>query len=78
MSIAWLQKLRDAGLTQAQAEAIASMPEERYAVREQIEALRDHVDARFSQLETSLTWRILGIAGLVIVIVGLLDKFVRP
>ena len=34
-----------------------------------------------SDLETAvhaLTWRLLGIVGVAIVIVGLLDKFVRP
>lgn len=66
-----MQRLRDTGLTQQQAEAIASMPEERYVTR-------DYLDARLSQLETSLTWRIGGIAGLVIVLVGVIDKFVRP
>jgi hypothetical protein len=66
-----MQRLRDAGISQEQAEAIASMPEERYVTR-------DYLDARLAQLESSLTWRIAGIAGLVIVLVGLIDKFVRP
>jgi len=71
MSIDWMRRLRETGLPQDQAEAIASMPEERYVTR-------DYLDAKLSQLETSITWRMLGIVGLAIVIVGLLDKFVRP
>jgi hypothetical protein len=47
------------------------MPEERFVTR-------DYLDARLAQLETSLTWRLIGVVGVAIVIVGLLDKFVRP
>jgi hypothetical protein len=75
MSIAWMQRLREAGLSQEQAEAIATMPEERFVTKDYFDA---HLDARLAQLESSLTWRIAGIAGLVIVLVGLIDKFVRP
>jgi len=71
MSIAWMRRLREHGFTQEQAEAIASMPEERYVTK-------DYLDARLSQLETSLTWRIIGIIGVAIVLVGVIDKFVRP
>ena len=93
MSIQWMQRMRDAGLSQEQAEVIASMPEERYVTREYFDAhmdanrvhldaglsaTRDYVDARISQLESSLTWRIIGIIGVAIVLVGLIDKFVRP
>jgi hypothetical protein len=70
-----MQRLRDTGLTQAQAEAIASLPEDRYVTKDYFDA---HLDARISQLETSLTWRFLGIAGLLVLLVGLIDKFVRP
>lgn len=84
-----MRRLRASGFTQDQAEAIASMPEERYVTREYfdaaierldggIKATRDYVDARISQLETSLTWRFLGIAGLLVLLVGAIDKFVRP
>ncbi len=71
MSIAWMQRLREAGLTQEQAEAIATMPEDRYVTK-------DYLDARLAQLETGMTWRFLGIAGLLVLLVGLIDKFVRP
>jgi hypothetical protein len=47
-------------------------------VTEDLLVTRDYLDAKLSQLETGLTWRILGIVGLAIVVVGLLDKFVRP
>jgi C4-dicarboxylate transporter len=77
-----MQRLRDAGLTQQQAEAIASMPEAHLLTREYFdasrEADREHLETRIAQLESSLTWRIAGMAGLVIVLVGLIDKFVRP
>jgi hypothetical protein len=84
-----MKRIREAGLTQEQAEAIASLPEERYltrdyfdaarqADRDQLDARMSQLDAKLAQLETSLTWRIAGIAGLVIVLVGLIDKFVRP
>jgi hypothetical protein len=71
VSIDWMRRLRETGFSQEQAEAIASMPEERYVTT-------DYLDAKLAQFETSLTWRILGIVGLAIVVVGLLDKFVRP
>jgi len=76
MSIEWMRRLREQGhFSQEQAEAIASMPEERYVTKEYLDA---KLDARISQLETSLTWRFLGIAGLLVLLVGLIDKFVRP
>jgi hypothetical protein len=75
MSINWMQRMRDTGLTQQQAEAIASMPEDRYVTK-------DYLDARLDGLEhriiDTLTVRMVGVAGLVIVLVGLIDKFVRP
>lgn len=80
MSIQWLQRLEAAGVPREQAEAIASMPEERLVDR-------DYLDAKLQPLASkadlhdaihALTWRILGIVSLTIVIVGLLDKFVRP
>lgn len=71
MTVDWLRQLRQAGFSPDQAEAIASLPEERYVTR-------DYLDAKLSQLETSLTWRILGIVGAAIALVALIDKFVRP
>lgn len=74
-TVDWLHKMREAQLSQEQAEAIASGVEDRLVTR-------DHLDARLQGLEhrlvDTLTMRMLGVAGLVIVIVGLLDKFVRP
>lgn len=82
MSIAWMQRLREAGLSQEQAEAIATMPEEHYLMRDYFDASRqadrEHLEARIAQLESSLTWRVAGISGLLVVLVGLIDKFVRP
>jgi len=81
VTIDWLHKMRNAGLTQEQAEAIASR-DEHVVTREYFDvsrkADRDYLDARISQLETSLTWRLLGIVGVAIAIVTLVDKFVRP
>ncbi len=74
--------MRDAGVPADQAEAIASLPEERLVTREyldsRIDALDATIDKRLADLKNDLTWRILGIAGLLVVLVGLLDKFVRP
>lgn len=70
-----MQRLRDNGFTQEQAEAIASMPEERYVTRDYFVS---HLDARIAQLEASLTWRLIGIITIAIILVGLIDKFVRP
>lgn len=74
-TVDWLHKMREANLSQEQAEAIAGGVEERLVTR-------DLLDSRLQGLEhrivDTLTVRMLGIAGLVIVIVGLLDKFVRP
>lgn len=75
MTVDWLHKLTESGLSQKQAEAIASMPEERYVTRDYFDA---KLDARISALETSLTWRMLTITGLAIAIITLVDKFVRP
>lgn len=74
-TVDWLHKMREANLSQEQAEAIAGGIEERLVTR-------DLLDSRLQGLEhriiDTLTVRMLSIAGLVIVIVGLLDKFVRP
>ena len=71
MAIQWMQRMREAGLTQAQAEAIAALPEERLVTR-------DYLDARLGELKNDLTSRLLGIVSLAIALVALVDKFVRP
>ena len=75
MSIDWYRRMREAGVPQEQAEAIASGPEERYVTREYLDARLDALEHR---LLDTLTVRMLGVAGLIVVLVGLLDKFVRP
>lgn len=74
-TVDWLHKMREAHLSQEQAEAIASGPEERYVTREYLDA---RLQALKHELIDTLTVRMLGIVSLAIVIVGLLDKFVRP
>lgn len=78
MTVDWLHHMREAGLTQEQAEAIARLPEDRYVTREHFDGRIAQLDARFAQLLNDLTWRMIGLASVVIVAVGLLDKFVRP
>lgn len=75
MSIDWMRRMREAGVPSAQAEAIASMPEERLVTRDYLDA---RLDALKKELTDTLTVRMLSVAALVIVLVGLLDKFVRP
>lgn len=95
-TVDWIHKMREANLSQEQAEAIASGYEDRYVTREYLDArlaqLESRFEVRFGAIEArfgttdakissainDLTWRMLGIVGLAIVIVGLLDKFVRP
>lgn len=67
--------MREAGLTQAQAEAIAAFPEERLVTREYLDA---RLAAFRGELTNELTWRLLGIVSLAILLVTLIDKFVRP
>jgi hypothetical protein len=74
-TVDWLRKLREAGLTEAQAAAIASVPDERYVTRDYLDA---RLEAFEHRLTDALTVRMVGIAGLVVVLVGLLYKFVRP
>jgi len=85
----WLRKMRDAGFSPEQAEAIASVPEDRFVTREYCDAQFQIVDSRFRALDArlealerritdTLTMRMLGLSGLVILAVGLHDKFVRP
>lgn len=78
MSIDWMQRMREAGVPPGQAEAIASGPEARYVTRDYLDARLAQTDARIASVVNDLTWRMLGIASLVIVLVGLIDKFVRP
>ena len=75
MAIEWMRRMREAGVPQAQAEAIASMPEERLVTKDYLDA---RLDALQKELTDTLTVRMLGVATLVIVLVGLVDKVVRP
>lgn len=81
-TVDWLHKMREAGLPNEQAEAIASGPEARYVTREYLDARLAQTEARvetqIKQVLNDLTWRMLGMVSLVLVVVGLLDKFVRP
>ena len=67
----WIHKMTEAGISTEQAIAIASMPEERYVTR-------DYLDARISKLLNDITWRMVGLAVIVLAGVTALDKWVRP
>jgi hypothetical protein len=70
-TVDWLRRMRNAHLSAQQAEAIASGFEDRYITR-------DYLDARLASLLNDITWRLIGLAAFVIVVVGLIDKVVRP
>jgi hypothetical protein len=74
-TVDWLRRLRAAGASEELAEAIAGGAEERTVSR-------DYLDSRLRELEhrltDALTVRMLGIAGLLIVAIGAIDKWVRP
>jgi hypothetical protein len=82
MAIDWLRRMRLAGVPSEQAEAIASGPEDRFVTREYLDARllveREHLDARISGLLNDITWRLIGLAVIVLAAVTALDKFVRP
>ena len=69
------RRLRDAGLTQEHAEAIASMGREAaQADREELATKADvhAVKADLAALEVRLTWRMVGLAALIIAAVKLI------
>jgi hypothetical protein len=93
----WLRRMRDAGFSNEQAEAIARGLDSHHVRRQYLDsrlnAFRDHFDDRMvatreyldacldrfaQELIAAVTVRMLGVAGLVILLVGLIDKFVRP
>lgn len=67
-----LDILREAHVPPEQAEAIVRIYEASDYVT------KDYLDARLEKAVTDLTWRVLGIVGIAIVIVGIIDKYVRP
>jgi len=67
MTIDWMRRLREEGhFTQEQAEAIASMPEERYITREYLQAtLRGQLaemETRLNSRMDGIGWRLAGLA----------------
>lgn len=73
------KRLRDAGLTQEHAEAIASMGREAAQVdREELvtkadlHATKTGLEAQLAALEARLTWRMVGLAALIIAAVKLI------
>jgi hypothetical protein len=83
MTIDWMRRLREEGrFTQEQAEAIASMPEDRYITRELLDAT---LTARLAELETRLNtrmdaigWRLAGLATVYTVVILGAIYFVLP
>lgn len=67
-----LDILREAGVDAKQAEAIVRTQEAGEYVT------RDYLDSRIAGLLNDITWRLIGLAIVVVTAVGLLDKFVRP
>ena len=63
MTIDWMRRLREEGrFTQEQAEAIASMPEERYVTRDYLDARVAELEARLNSRMDAIGWRLAGVA----------------
>jgi hypothetical protein len=78
-----LDILREAGVESKQAEAIIRTQEaSEYVTKDYLDArlgvTESQFDARISRLLNDITWRLIGLAIIVITAIGLLDKFVRP
>jgi len=58
-----MRRLREEGrFTQEQAEAIASMPEERYVTRDYLDARVAELEARLNSRMDAIGWRLAGVA----------------
>ena len=73
------KRLRDAGLKQEHAEAIASMgreasqaDREELATKADLHATETGLEAKLAALEARLTWRMVGLAALIIAAVKLI------
>lgn len=71
-----LDILREAGFESKVAEAIVRTQEAGdYVTKDYLVAV---LDARIAGLLNDITWRLIGLATVIIIAVGLLDKLVRP
>lgn len=58
-------------------EAMASDLVTRTYLDARLQAMESRLEAKLASLETTLTWRLGSILGVTIVLVGLIDRFVR-